>query len=74
MKYLKEIVKGDDGEPLGLMESIWLEQEKNKLKKVNLLEELSKPWRMPTTNIIMTGEEGAKIIEEVFKNIENGKF
>jgi hypothetical protein len=67
-RYLDE-----NGNPLGLMEIIRLEREINKLKKVDLLEELSKAWRVPNTNVILMGSNSAAQFFEAMKNFENEK-
>jgi len=47
----------ENGNPIGLVEQIRRESEKNKKIEVNLEEELSKPWRKPNTDVIYCGIE-----------------
>jgi len=71
-KNLENRCLDEKGNPLGLMEIIRIEREKNKLKKIDLLEELSKPWRIPNSNTILMGSNSAAQFFEALKNFENG--
>jgi hypothetical protein len=72
LKMIKNKYLNENGEPLGLMEMIRLEQLTVK-PKINLVEESNKAWRRPTTNIIITSEKGARLFKEALKQLNDGK-
>lgn len=60
-----------NGNPIGLMEQIRRESEKNKKIKVNLEEELSKPWRKPNSDVVYGGTEFIEKFNELLNGEEN---